>query len=223
MKKINLLITAAIFAMAFTACQSTPTEAEQDAANFNQYVDSIENLSPVYTTSNWTALNDGYQARITKTESTMTTLSAAEKEKIEASKIRYATLKTNYEVKIKEVEVPVKPSYRIALRNGLFGEGVVGDDMSFSFVTGANLLTTFRNFVNTVSDNRDLYSREDWDEIKVLYEALDTRKNTVEKDAPRGDNTKIAGLKIKFAGIKGTNRGGTKGEENREAKEKGNN
>jgi hypothetical protein len=220
MKKINLLITAAIFAFGFTACKSTPTEAEQDAISFNNYVDSIENLTPVYTTTNWTALNDGYQMRVTKTETTMSTLSEADRQRIEASKTKYATLKTNYEIKIKEVEVPVKPSYRIALRNGLFGEGVVGDDMSFSFVTGANLLDTYRNFVNTVSDNRDLYTREDWDEIKVLYEALDTRKNTVEKEAPRGDNTKIAGLKIKFAGIKGTNRGGTKGEENREAKDK---
>ncbi len=220
MKKINFLIAAALFAIAFTACKSAPTEAEQNAINFNNYVDSIEKLTPVYSTSNWKDLNDGYEMRVTKTETTMSTLSEAEKERIEASKTRYATLKTNYEIKIKEVEVPVKPSYRVALRNGLFGEGVVGDDMSFSFVTGANLLDTYRNFVNTVSENRDLYSREDWDEIKVLYEALDTRKNTVEKEAPRGDNSKIAGLKIKFASIKGTNRGGTKGEENREAKEK---
>jgi hypothetical protein len=39
------------------------------------------------------------------------------------------------------------------------------------------------------------YTREDWDEIKVLYEALDTRKNTVEKDLASSDNMKIAGKK----------------------------
>jgi len=98
---------------------------------------------------------------------------------------------------------------------------VVGSDMSFGFANANNLLSIYRNFVNTVADNKDSYTREDWDEIKVLYEALDTRKNTVEKELPDGDNTKIAGLKIKFSLIKATHRGGTKGEENKAAKEKG--
>jgi hypothetical protein len=88
------------------------------------------------------------------------------------------------------------------------------------FANANNLLSIYRKFVNTVADNKNSYSREDWDEIKVLYEALDTRKNTVEKQLPDGDNTKIAGLKIKFSAIKATHRGGTKGEENKAAKEK---
>lgn len=220
MKRINLVITAAIFATGFTACQSSPTEAEKDAASFTQYVDSIENLTPVYTTTYWTELNNGYQVRVTKIENGKSTLSQAELAKIEASKVKYSALKTNYEIKIKETEAVAAPNYRTVLRNRLFGEGVVGSDMNFGFVTGANMLRVFQNFVNTVADNRNSYSREDWDEIKVLYEALDTRKNTIEKDAPRGDNTKVAGLKIKFASIKGTNRGGSKADENREAKEK---
>jgi len=43
--------------------------------------------------------------------------------------------------------------------------------------------------------------------------------STVKKELPKGDN-KIAGLKIKFSAIKTTHRGGTKGEENKAAKEK---
>ena len=67
--------------------------------------------------------------------------------------------------------------------------------------------------------NKDNYTREDWDEIKVLYEALDTRKNAVEKDLSGSDNLKIAGLKVRFASIKATHRGGTKGAENEAAKQ----
>jgi hypothetical protein len=96
---------------------------------------------------------------------------------------------------------------------------MIGTDLQFGFVTASNLLSVFSNFVNTVSDNRNNYSREDWDEIKVLYEALDTRKNEVEKDLPKGDNFKIAKLKIKFSTIKATHRGGTKAVENKEAKQ----
>jgi hypothetical protein len=52
-----------------------------------------------------------------------------------------------------------------------------------------------------------------------LYEALDSRKNTVEKEGLTAeDNRKIAGLKIKFAPMYTVNRMGAKAEENKEAK-----
>ena len=90
--------------------------------------------------------------------------------------------------------------------------------MKFEFVTGANILGVYKNFVDVVADNKKLYSREDWDEINVLYEALDSRKNAVEKDLASSDNLKIAGLKIRFASIAATHRGGTKVKENAESK-----
>lgn len=111
------------------------------------------------------------------------------------------------------------PDYRTSLRNKLFGEGKIGTDMKFDYVTGDNILSVYKNFVNTVADNKKLYTREDWDEINVLYEALDTRKNVVEKDLSSGDNLKIAGLKIRFASIMATHRGGTKVTENADAKQ----
>lgn len=220
MKKINVLITAALAVTGFAACKNAATEAQLDAMNVNLYVDSVNNLTPVYTTAYWSSLDEGYQARVQKADKTMITLTASDKAELEASKAEYAVLKTTYEVKIKESENGTGASdYRQVLRNNLFGEDMIGTDLKFGFVTAANLLNVFRNFVNTVADNRNTYTREDWDEIKILYEALDTRKNTVEKDLPKGDNNKIAGLKIKFSAIKATHRGGTKGEENKEAKQ----
>lgn len=221
-KNIQLIASAIVLVSGFTACKNSPTKAEQAVINLNNYVDSVEALKPVYTTSTWADVNSGYELRLQEADNSAD-LTENEKAKIEASKIKYAAVKKDYEIKIMETEKPAAPDYRTVLRSRLFGEGVVGNDMSFSNVTGANILSVYKSFVNTVADNRNSYSREDWDEIKVLYEALDTRKNTVEKDAPRGDNTKIAGLKIKFAAIKGTNRGGTKGQENQDAKDKANN
>ena len=223
MKKIKLVVTAVLMITGFIACKNSPTIAQRDATNLNNYVDSVENLTPVYTTAYWSDLDNGYQVRLTKTDNTMATLGASDKAELDESKVQYAALKTTYEIKIKESEaiaVTTAPDYRQALRNNLFGEGMIGSDMSFGFATANNLLSIYRKFVNTVDENKNNYSREDWDEIKVLYEALDTRKNTVEKELPDGDNTKIAGLKIKFSAIKATHRGGTKGEENKAAKEK---
>ena len=56
--------------------------------------------------------------------------------------------------------------------------------------------------------------------MKLLYEALDTRKNTVENEGlTSSDNMKIASIKFKFAPMLKINRIGAKSEENSEAKE----
>lgn len=220
MKTINFIMIATLVVTGFAACKNETTEAEQDAMSLTSYVDSVNNLTPVYTSAYWASLDNGYQIRLIRSDKTIATLNASDKEKLEESKARYAALRSSYIVKINENEVAVTtPDYRQVLRNNLFGEGMIGSDLKFGFVTANNLLSVFRTFVNTVADNRNRYTREDWDEIKVLYEALDTRKNAVEKELPKGDNLKIAGLKIKFSTIKATHRGGTKAAENKEAKQ----
>jgi hypothetical protein len=222
MKTLQLMITATIAVAFVGACQPTETEAKRKANDVTIYVDSIQNLTPEYNNAYWTNLDRGYQERVVLLESEMDQLTEEEKVKLEESMAKYNQLKASYEENIKAAETTMANAsdYRTGLRNKLFGEGVIGSDMSFNYVTADNLLDVYTKFVNTVDDNKNNYSREDWDEIKVLYEALDTRKNTVEKDVANGVNTKIAGLKIKFAAIKATHRGGTKGAENQEAKDK---
>lgn len=214
------MIAAAIVTIGFSACTA---KESKDVEVLNTYVDSVENLTPVYTTENWTVIDNGYQERLALAEKDYAAMDADAKAKADASKARYDALRARYEQNIREAEAKVtanaKTNYRQVLRDNLFGQGKIGDDMQFGYVTGENLLSVFQNFVDVVSDNRDKYSREDWDEIKVLYEALNTRKNAVEKDLATNDNLKIAGLKIKFAAIKATNRGGTKVTENAEAKQ----
>ena len=228
MTKTKLLIAAAIVSVGFTACNTDNKEAKQSAETLNVYVDSIENATPVYTTENWTAIDKGYKERVVIADKNMEALSAEEKANAEASKAKYEALKAKYELAIKEMELKAAtqssnangaPNFRKVLRDRLFGEGKIGDDMKFAFVTGDNILGIYKNFVQVVDDNKNNYTREDWDEINVLYEALDTRKNAVEKDLKTADNLKIAGLKIRYAGINATHRGGTKVKENADAKQ----
>jgi hypothetical protein len=229
MTKTKLLFAVAIVSIGFTACNSENKEAKQDAEMLNVYVDSVETATPVYTTANWTAIDNGYQERAMKAEKNMAALNAEEKAKAEASKAKYEALKAKYELAIKEQELKAVTqqananegsNFRKVLRDRLFGEGKIGNDMQFGFVNADNILSVYKNFVNTVDDNKNKYTREDWDEINVLYEALDNRKNTVEKEGLKGaDNLKIAGLKIRYAAINSTHRGGTKVTENAEAKQ----
>ena len=225
MRNSTLMMTAALLMTGFAACTNSGSKtAKQDAASLTQYVDSVESLPPVYTVENWTTIDNGYQERALRAEKTMAELEADDKAKAQASKDKYAALKASYEVKLKEKEAEAKialttPDYRQVLRNRLFGEGKIGADMKFAFVTAENIHDVYKNFVNAVEDNKDAYTREDWDEIKVLYEALDVRKNAVEKDLATADNIKIARLKVRFAAVKATHRGGTKAAENEKAKQ----
>ena len=219
MKHSNLLITAAIVIAGLASCNTAANEAKQDAENLQVYVDSVQGLGPIYTSSTWATIDNGYQERSLKVEKTNDALEVADKEKVDASKAKYATLKANYEANEQKQKLAAAAlDYRQILRTRLFGEGKIGADMKFDFVTAENILSVYKNFVDIVAENKKNYTREDWDEIKVLYEALDTRKNAVEKDLASADNLKIAGLKIKFVSIKATHRAGTKGEENAAAK-----
>jgi hypothetical protein len=220
MTKTKLLITAAITSIGFTACNTPNDAANKDAEVLTMYVDSVDNLTPVYTTEYWTVIDNGYQERALKAEATNASLKEEDRAKAEASKTKYEVLKAKYELNIKENEAKASsPNFRTVLRDRLFGEGKVGDDMKFEYVTGNNIRDIYQNFVDVVADNKNSYSREDWDEINVLYEALDTRKNVVEKDLATNDNIKIAGLKVRYASIAATHRGGTKVAENAEAKQ----
>ena len=224
MKKMYLMIGAVVLAGGFSACSNSNEEAKQDATALAVYVDSVDQVAPVYTTAYWSDIDNGYKMRVEKAEKNMSAMSPDDKAKADASKVKYEALKAKYEMAIKEKEAADKaaaatPDYRQVLRSKLFGEGKIGSDMKFGFVTANNIKDVYEKFVNTVDDNKNNYSREDWDEIKTLYEALDIRKNEVEKDLATKDNLRIAGLKIKFAAIKSVKRPVAKAEENIKSKD----
>ena len=98
--------------------------------------------------------------------------------KISATANKYDAFKITVETEKQKAEAS---SPKKTLRKSLFGDVEIGDDMNFGWVNKDNIANVYDNFVTTVSNNKDSYSREDWDEIKLLYEALDAHKNTVEK------------------------------------------
>jgi hypothetical protein len=102
------------------------------------------------------------------------------------------------------------------LRGGLLPADVKGD---FSNVGGDRLLAVYTHFVDYVEANRESFDREQWDEIKIVWERLDAHKNEVEKDLPKGDNMKIAAQKLRFNGARMFERGAEKAKENTDAKE----
>ena len=222
MKNTNLVLGLAIIALGFTSCKDEKQEqANKKIDAYVVYVDSVSTVAEQDASDNWDGIESSYQMRSDEANVAMADMkdNVDVQTRLDATRIKYEALKAKVEAK-KMAAVAAKPSEKQQMRNSLFGEGKIGDDMNFSWVNANNIHSVYQQFVHTVEDNKDKYSREDWDEVKMMYEALDSRKNTVEKEGLTSeDNRKIAGLKIKFAPMYTLNRMGAKSEEMKDAKQ----
>ena len=222
MKIKNLVLGLAVIAMGFVSCKSEEeTNAEKTVDTYVVYVDSLGNVSSTDAKTNWAEIEADYQRRTAEAEAALANMKdkTEAQKRLDDSRARYEALKAKVQQEM-AADQPAAATGGSGLRTTLFPGGAVGDDMKFEWVNKDNIREVYENFVETVQDNKDKYSREDWDEIKLLYEALDTRKNTVEKEGlSSSDNRKIAAAKLKFAPMYTTNRMGAKSEENQEAKE----
>jgi hypothetical protein len=216
MKSNFFLLTATAIVLGFSSCKNEQEEqAQKKPDTYTTYVDSLCNVAGADVKENWEAVAMCSEEQLPEAKAALANLKdkTAGKEKVIAAEAKYAEWKTKVETDIAMADPKVK------LSNSLFGEGKMGNDMQFSWVNRDNIHETYQNFIHTVENNKDNYSREDWDEIKVLYEALDNRKNVVENEGlSTADNFKIAGLKVKFAPMLAINRAGDKAKENSDAK-----
>lgn len=217
MKRIVLMLSCAAM-ISFVACEKKNDEAAVTRKELRDYVDSVKKADAEYSETYWANVEAGYHAKAVKAEAASVN-NEEEKKKVEEAKSDFEAYKAKYTEELQKKKDEEVYAKKQAFRDALFGEGKIGADISFAWVDAKNIRGVYENFVNVVEANKDNYSREDWDEIKVLYEALDTRKNEVEKELSSKDNMAIAKQKVRFVAIKATNRPMAKAEENHEAKE----
>lgn len=219
MKAIKLFAALTIVVFVATSCKNeNELKAEKNVSQYASYVDSIIKVEPEVAAEDWVDIEAS--AEFKKSEALESLDAIEEREsldnKLESSSKKFDVYKEGVESKMEVASGT--PVQTVPLSKRLFGI-VIGKDLNFNWVNKDNILPVYQNFVNTVSTNKKTYSREDWDEIKLLYEALDTRKNTVEKEGLSSkDNLKIAALKTEFGPMFKLNRMGAKSEENADAK-----
>jgi hypothetical protein len=212
MKTSHYLMILSVAATSMVACENNSAKDEQIAADIENYVDSVSTNVSNYSKETWDDISASYNAKKAELKAEGRELSAEVKEELNEAEQKFESLRVKFESNIKAGES------KQAMRDELFGTGKVGNDMAFGWVTAANAKDVYVNFVSTVEKNKERYTREDWDEIKVLYEALDNRKNEIEKELPGPENREIAKQKVKFASIKSVNRVTAKVEENTDSK-----
>ena len=221
MKK-NVLKAGVIFMtlLAVVSCKDEKeAKAQKTIDTYVVYVDSLQNVTLDHAKSDWKVIDSSYLIRTSEAEMALNDLKEKQKaqELVDASKSKYEALKTKIEA---SKVVKIAPNKNQILRDRFFGAGKIGEDMSFAWVNKDNILKTYEAFFQSYKDNKSNFSREDYDEVKLMYEALDSRKNTVEKEGLTSeDNGKIASIKFKFAPMFKINRIGAKARETEEAKE----
>ena len=219
MKTIKFTIALCSLGLLFTSCKDEKIQlAKENVEEYSSYVDSISDLDLAAANSNWANIEIGYKNH--KLTATKNVEGLKENESLK-NDIADATQEfEEYKFQLAEKQRQDIIIQQNNFRMSLLGKNYVNNDMKFEWINKNNILSVYQNFVDTVEANKDNYSREDWDEIKLLYEAIDTRKNTVENEGLTStDNRKIAGLKLKFAPMYTFNRMGAKSQENAEAKE----
>jgi hypothetical protein len=228
------VLKAGLFSMILVgmgSCVSKEKElADKRINELESFVDSLKMVTAEERQANWDDIVADYEAKQILANEALLNLEATDKttsqEKVNASNAKYAELKVTVISKnetepafVKNTK-PQKLSASQLLRDRLFGSGKIGSDMNFNWVNKTNILSVYDTFFNSYKKNKSDFSREDYDEIKLMFEALDSRKNTVEKDGLSAeDNMKISSIKVKFLPMFKVNRVGAKSRENKESKE----
>lgn len=220
MKNLTPIAVLAVMAVTFTSCRNAEKEQIETSVDaYTVYIDSISNVALADASLQWDEIEKVVKDRKNEAESQLQSLEDKKQyqQKIEASSKKYDAFKRDVIIEKQKTDAT---NAKQAIRNSLFKNADIGDDLNFNWVNKDNILSVYDHFVTTTTNNKDSYSREEWDEIKILYEALDSRKNTVENEGlTTADNLKIAALKVKFAPMYKINRAGAKSQENKEAKE----
>ena len=210
--------------LGLVSCKNDEKElADKRISELESYVDSLKTVAAADMESNWDQIAADFDRKSTEANAALTNLDEetrnASQQKIDAARSSYDGFKVTLETKAAETTA-VASNPNQMLRDRFFGAGKVGEDMNFSWVNKDNILSVYDAFFQSYKDNKEDFSREDYDEVKLMYEALDSRKNTVEKEGLSSeDNGKIASIKFKFAPMFKMNRMGAKSRETAEAKE----
>lgn len=216
-KNIKLILALAFVSLNFVSCKNEEDEKAKVAVeDYTKYVDSISKIATSEALTNWESIQVDLDKAKARAEVSLENISNKKllQSSIDKGSVRYDGYKSSI-----MAEKHKRESKKRVIRNSLFGKSSVANDMKFEWVNKDNILKVYQNFVATVKKNKDAYSLEDWDEVKLLYEALDSRKNTVEENGLTfSDNNKISLLKLKFGPMYRLNRLGAKSDEDLKTK-----
>lgn len=197
---LGMLTVIAVIAFSAASCGDYGDKKDDDVESFKVFVTDLKAKSEEEVKENWEAIEKEYKEKITVIDQKTDKLENEIKKEYEQLKKDYEELETKYSTQMKEDDVDgdLQKLYEVVLTNK--------GDMDLSGVTTSNIVAVYAGFVDIVDAQKDLYTREDWDEVDILWDALNERKNELEDNLSNEQRMKISEDKVKYGTFKTLNK-----------------
>lgn len=211
-KTIGILSAAAILSVSLTSCGGNKHK-DDDVESFRVFVTELKVKDDSEVKESWDNIEREYEEKVAEIDQKEDKLEDNIKQEYEQLKQDYKELKAKYDTENMDADVNtangynIQPLYETILTN----EG----DMDLTGVTASNIGSIYKGFVDIVDSHKNEYTREDWDEVDVLWDALNKRKNELEDNLSSEQKLEIGEEKVKYGTYKSLNKLPAKSEEKR--------
>jgi hypothetical protein len=197
----GIFLFIALLSLILSSCNQQQNEQRQKKiddlkAYVQQYRDSLD----YYANANWDSLNNDFEMKKAELEKDTAKFDDNMRQEYYNTVNDWDSFKNQYSVKKEENG---RLAQMDALRKSLTIDGVRTD---YADLTAANIVDEYQHFVNTVSANKDTYTKEQWTIVNVTWKGLKGRNREIQKDISSGDGAKILKLQLQYTGIKALNR-----------------
>lgn len=197
---ISLFITTLLL-FALSSCDNSAKQKRQkDLDDLNAYIknqkDSIDQLAD----RTWADIENTYNAKKADLERDTADMDQEMRNSYYRTVSEWETYKSDF---AKKAEENKDVAAMDAIRKDLTSNDVRPD---FTDATVANIVPVYQHFVETVKNNKDNYTKEQWTVVNVSWKALKGRKREIAKDIKASDMAEITKQELQYIGIKAVNR-----------------
>lgn len=193
----TIIISSTILA----ACNNM--NEKQDRTNLDdlkKYARDKKDSVDVYADRSWDELNASFEEKKAKLDKD----TAKMNEELRAEYYQVVDQWENYRAEHEQKAAEKRKTTQMDdLRKSLVLDGVRVD---YTDLTADKIETQYQHFVNTVEQNKDVYTKEQWQIINVNWQALNGRKRELEKDLSASVKGEIVKQQVKYTAIKALNR-----------------
>jgi hypothetical protein len=200
-KAFALLLMAGLLTAFFTfsACTDQGKEnARKSLDDFKAYVKEHKDATVAYMDQEWDDMQMEFDRKKAELDKNMNKMDNEMKKSYEEALADWETFKADYQVKRSERNAE-------KLRATIVPSDIHTD---LSNVTSKNIAAVFEHFVNTVDNNKETYSKEEWVSINNYWKSLNDLAGKMDDDhkITREDSRKMDALRLKYGAIKVLNK-----------------
>ena len=196
MKKIIYASLCVI--IAFISCESeTQKRSRKAVKELTSYVDSINKISPDYSDQSWQNIESGYKEKDAKAAALESQMTGSDKKELEDTRNKFMDYQSHFEAEKVKYDDKIAQEKKQKMLGDFFGEDKASD-MSFDWINASNITDAYKKFVSKVYEKKETYTNADWDELKMIMDGLNKRRESIEKSLTNRQKAIIAEQKIKY-------------------------